>query len=252
MPGQKGNLTRMDLRGKAALVTGGAVRLGAEICRALAGEGMHVVVHYNRSEQEALRLCDELARDHGVRAFAEQAALESESACTELVRSAAARTGSLDVLVNNASVFRKDRLPAVTEEGVLGEFWPNLFAPMFLLRAFAAQGGAAVVNLLDRRIDSVDPSCVPYLLTKKGLADLTRVAAVEYAPAIRVNGVAPGAVLPPPGEGPDYLKEQGGAALLDRACTPADVAGAVVFLLQGETLTGQTLYIDGGQHLICP
>ena len=241
----------MNLEGKRALVTGGAVRLGRAICERLAREGADVVVHYRNSGQQAKDLCKELSSVHGVKTAAIGADLVSERACRALMADADSELGAIDVLVNNAAVFNKHRLADVTEEAVLGEFWPNLFAPMFLMRAFAEQAReGGIVNVLDRRITTLDSSCVPYLLTKHGLATLTRVAALELAPRVTVNGVAPGAILAPPGEGEGYLKEQGGGVPLERQCTPEEVADAVAYLLKSNALTGQIIYVDGGQHLL--
>lgn len=240
----------MNLKGKAALVTGGAARIGRAICLALAARGAHVVVHYHRSARDAAELT-RLVRGRGGKAWAIQAALDSEKACSSLIRRAAARAGRLDILVNNAAVFHKDSLRGVTGDKLQAEFWPNLFAPMLLMRAFAERARKGkIINLLDRRITSLDTSCVPYLLSKKALAEVTRIAALELAPRITVNGVAPGAVLPPPGRGAKYLRDQAGPVPLNRQVRPEDVAEAVVFLLEHDAVTGQVLFVDGGQHLL--
>ena len=241
----------MDLKDNVALVTGGAVRMGRAICGRLAAAGANVVIHYRRSEAEAEELKKRLETDHGVRAVIAQADLSSQAACASLVAAACDAMGRMDILVNNAAVFDKDRLADVSEEKVMKEFWPNLLAPMFLIQAFAQRSdGGKIVNMLDRRITSDDTSCVPYLLSKKGLASLTRLAALELAPRFTVNGVAPGAILPPPGESGEYLKEKGGYVPLERQCTPEEIAEAVYFLLSHDALTGQVIYVDGGQHLL--
>jgi NAD(P)-dependent dehydrogenase (short-subunit alcohol dehydrogenase family) len=127
----------------------------------------------------------------------------------------------------------------------------NLVAPFFLMKHFARQTRkGAIVNLLDRRITSLDYTCTPYTLSKKSLHELTRMAALELAPGIRVNGVAPGAVLPPPGKGASYLKDKAGPIPLAQLSTPAQIASAVLYLLQGDSLTGQVIFVDGGQHLL--
>ena len=231
------------------MVTGGAVRIGRALCEALAGAGANVVIHYRHSAADAEALCAELRR-RGVQAWTLAADLTSEHACTDLVGRAAAVAGRLDILINNAAVFHKDNLLATTEAALFAEFWPNLFAPLLLMRAFARQGGGGkIVNLLDRRIAGHDPSCVPYVLAKKALAELTQLAALELAPRFTVNGVAPGAVLPPPGQGADYLHDRAGPVPLQKQVTPADVAAAVLALLQNDAVTGQILFVDGGQHL---
>jgi NAD(P)-dependent dehydrogenase (short-subunit alcohol dehydrogenase family) len=241
----------MNLKDKVVLVTGGAVRLGRSIGLRLAAEGAHIMVHYRRSETEAGELRQALQQEFGVRAETIQADLSSEEACRTLMRETAERMGRVDVLVNNASAFNKDRLRSVTEAKLMDEFWPNLFAPLFLMKAFAERADPGkVVNLLDRRITADDVTCVPYLLSKKGLAELTRLAALELAPDIAVNAVAPGAILPPPGEGMEYLAERAGPIPLDRQCTPEEIADAVFFLLGNDAMTGQVVFIDGGQHLL--
>lgn len=231
----------MDLTGKRALVTGGAVRIGRSIVEALQNRGAEVVVHYRDSGEAAAELSE----------FTVQADLASPSDCAGLLDNVNERFGAVDVLINNASLFTKDRLVSATPERVLQEFQVNLFAPMELIRAFAAQtktGG--VVNLLDRRIRCNDRACVPYSLTKKGLESLTQLAALEYAPHIAVNAVAPGPVLPPPGCRAASARELAGTIPLDRLPLPEEIAAAAVFLLQAESITGQVIFVDGGQHLL--
>lgn len=240
----------MDLRGKTALVTGGAVRIGEAICRALAAEGVHVAVHYRTSEHAARALCRDLEQE-GVNAWALKADLSDGPACEALVRKAVQQAGRLDLLVNNAGVFHKNSLRESDEQNILAELRVNLVAPLLLMKAFAqAAGRGSIVNLLDRRITGLDTSCAPYVLSKKALAEATRLAALEFAPDIAVNAVAPGAILPPPGKGAGYLQDVAGPVPLQRACTVRDVAEAVVFLLKSEVLTGQIVFVDGGQHLL--
>ena len=240
----------MNLRGQTALVTGGAVRIGRAICEALAAAGVNVIVHYRHSSVEAEQLRAELEQ-RGVKAWTLAADLTSEAACRDLVERAAASAGRLDILINNAAVFHKDNLLATTEAKLFAEFWPNLFAPLLLMRAVAEKSsGGKIINLLDRRIAGFDTECVPYVLAKKALAELTQLAAKELAPRFTVNGVAPGAVLPPPGKGGDYLRDLAGPVPLQKQVTPADVAAAVLALLQSDAITGQLLFVDGGQHLL--
>jgi pteridine reductase len=235
----------MTLQGKVALVTGGAARIGAAICRALAAEGASVVIHCRRSKREAAALAKE------VRGWVAQSDLNSEAACDRLIEQAVCIAGRLDILVNNAAVFHKDSLRTVSGKKLLDEFWPNLFAPILLMRAFAAQARRGkIVNLLDRRIASLDTSSVPYVLTKKAFAEATRMAALELAPGITVNSVAPGAVLPPPGKGMKYLHDNAGPAPLKRPVTSKEIAEAVVFLLRSDSVTGQIVFVDGGQNLL--
>ncbi|MBT8042582.1 MAG: SDR family oxidoreductase [Pontiella sp.] len=227
----------MELTGKRALVTGGALRIGKAITLALQAAGAEVVVHYRHSEAEARSLSP----------FSVQADLESMEDCTRLMKEA----GSLDILINNASIFTKDTLAQATPERVRQEFNVNLFAPMELTRLFAAQAReGAIVNLLDRRIRANDPTCLPYSISKKGLEELTKLAALELAPGIRVNAVAPGPILPPPGNSGENFRELAGTIPLDLLPTPDHIAEAVLFLLQADYCTGQVIFVDGGQHLL--
>lgn len=227
----------MKLNGKRALVTGGAVRIGKAITEALQAANVEVVVHYRNSKANAEALSP----------YTVQADLESPEECARLVE----RAGKLDILINNASIFTKDSLSASTPERVRREFQVNLFAPMELTRNFAAQAGqGAVINILDRRIRCHDTTCVPYSITKKGLAELTKLAALEYAPRISVNAVAPGPVLPPPGSSATSARELAGVLPLDNLPTPEQIAAATLWLLQADSVTGQVIYVDGGQHLL--
>lgn len=231
----------MILKGKRALVTGGAVRIGKAITQALQAAGMEVVVHYRNSVKEARALSP----------YSIQADLEVADECAALIHRVNERFGTVDVLINNASLFTKDSLSSSSPEWVLREFQVNLFAPMELSRAFAAQAGqGAIINLLDRRIRCNDYSCTPYSISKKGLEDLTKLAALEYAPRIRVNAVAPGPILPPPDSSAETARELAGNIPLDALPTPEQIAEASLFLLHSESVTGQIIYIDGGQHLL--
>ena len=240
----------MELRGRVALVTGGAVRIGRAIVEALAAEGCDVVIQYHRSRESATALAAELGA-MGVRGIAVRASLSTEHACDHLIAQAIRRAGRLDFLVNNAAVFHKDGLASASRDTVMQELTTNLLGPLSLMRAFASRAvKGKIVNMVDRRIASQDQGCLPYLLTKKALADLTLNAALELAPEITVNAVAPGAVLPPPGKGRQYLRDHAGRVPLHRQVTPRDVASAVVFLLKSDSITGQIVFVDGGQHLL--
>ena len=240
----------MKLQGKTALVTGGAVRIGKAICEALADAGCNVVIHCSRSVLAAQQLAGTI-QERGVKAWVVREAIDSESDCQSLISEALKQAKHLDILVNNAAVFHKNRLATVTERKLAVEFGINLFAPICLTRFFVEQTEqGAVINLLDRRIMANDPDCLPYSLSKKGLAAFTREAALALAPAFTVNAVAPGAVLPPPGKGTQYLHDRAGRIPLNQRITPQAVAAGVVAMLQLEGITGQTLFVDGGQHLL--
>lgn len=226
-----------SLAGKSALVTGGSRRLGAAICRALAARGAAVAVHYRHSEAEAIAL--NRALGHGV--FSVRGDLAKPQEREWVFREAAEWMGRVDILVNNAAAFARDgEIDAAALRAV------NLEAPLDLARRVAAQaGGGCVIQMLDSRI--VRPETGPfreYAATKRELAESVAKLAREWAPATRVNGVAPGPVLAPEG-----VREAAGDLPLGRRPTPEDVANAVAFLAENESVTGQILFVDGGQHL---
>jgi len=240
------------LRGKTALVTGAAKRLGRQTALALAEAGVHVVVHYRHSAEEARELCRELAQ-RGVQAWALQADLEDREESATLIHRACEQAGPLDILINSASIFPPHTLANVTFEAVVENLAVNAWAPFVLSRAFAQQGRPGkIVNLLDARLSSYDWSHVAYFWSKQVLAVLTRMTALEYAPLVTVNAVAPGLILPPPGEDERFLQRMAETVPLKRHGRAEDIASAILFLLQSDFITGQVIYVDGGQHLKGP
>ncbi len=236
--------------GSRILVTGAAVRIGRAISTVLSQAGADLVIHYHTRADEAEELA-EILRVAGGRADTVCGDLSHEAGCQAVLQQALAR-GPLDGLVNNASVYHRGTLAESDGSAFLREFGPNLFAPLALTRGFAAQGRAgSVVNLLDRRVAAHDAGAAAYHLSKVALAEATRLAAIEFAPRLRVNAVAPGAILPPPGvDDPAYLAQHGGRAPLAHRGSPEDIAEAVLFLLRAPAITGQILFVDGGQHLL--
>lgn len=240
---------RCSLQGKVALVTGAARRLGREIALMLAREGAHVVVHHRASVVQAAETAD-AAEELGVKAWTLGADLASPRETAQLMEEAERLAGPVDLLVNNASIFGADELSGLTRADLNTSLQVNALAPLWLARDLAGQGREAqVVNLLDTRISSHDPRRFSYQLSKRLLADLTRLLALELAPRVRVNGVAPGAILPPPGEDQAYLERLADAVPLKRIGRPDDVVQAVRFLLLCPFVTGQVIFVDGGGHL---
>ena len=239
-----------SLRGQVALVTGGAVRLGRAISEALAAEGVHVVVHYRASAAEAEATVARL-RGAGVGAWALQADLSAPAEAAGLVgRAAELAARPLDILVNSAGVWRASRLLEFAPDELQADLQVNALAPLQLCRDFAAQGRPGqIVNLLDARIVAYDAAHAAYHLSKRMLFSLTRMLALELAPGIRVNAVAPGLILPPRGEGEPFLKSLAHTNPLRTHGAAEDVARAVVFLLRSPFVTGQVIYVDGGRHL---
>ncbi len=237
----------MNLKNKTVLITGAAVRLGRGLAEALAGEGCRLVLHCNRSAAEAASLAARLRRA-GTKVHLIRRDLLAPNSGEEMIREAQKAFGRLDILVNNAAVFRKASLSTSTEKQIRETLELNLMAPILLTRAFARIAGKGkIINILDRRVAGLEPGLAAYLVSKKALADFTRIAALELAPDIAVNGVAPGPVLVQPKGGE---REKAGRIPLAKRPTPADVAGAVIFLLQNDAVTGEIIFVDGGQHLL--
>jgi len=159
----------------------------------------------------------------------------------------------LNCLVNNASVYRRCPLAQVDLERIWTDYEINFVAPFLLMRDFAYYcDEGCIVNILDQRVATVDPSASTYGFAKKSLRDAMEAAAVEWAPRIRVNAVAPGIVLPPPGVSADRIEPLLRNVPMGQVSTAAEVAEACVFLAQAETITGQIIYVDGGMHLAGP
>lgn len=237
------------LRGSTALVTGAAKRVGREIATALAREGANVIIHYNRSEQQAIDLARALS-DLGVKSWTLRADFSVRSEYQTLIERALSLSGDLNILVNNASIFPPEDLKSVTFESVMANMEINAWAPFTLCRSFADQvREGKIVNLLDSRTSSYDWSHVGYILSKHVLTVLTQMCALEFAPRIHVNGVAPGLILPPPGKPQSYLEERVNTVPLKRHGDPSDVARAVVYLMTAPFVTGTVLMVDGGRHL---
>lgn len=233
-----------------ALVTGGAQRLGRAIVETLAVAGADVVVHYHRSDREAAEVAAWVKRQ-GRRSWTLSADLSEPDAAESLVGRAGELSGQpLTLLVNNASGYDEVRLRDLTYRKLDEALRVSAWAPFAATRAFSTQTeSGAVVNLLDARIADYDWQHTAYILAKKMLAELTRMAAVEYAPAIRVNAVAPGAILPPEGADPDYEARISRTMPLQRFGSVQDITAAVLYLATAEYVTGQVLYVDGGRHL---
>ena len=239
---------------RAALVTGGAKRLGRAVCLGLAGAGFDVAVHYGGSAAEAEDTA-EAVRAYGRRAVALRADLSREDEVSTLPAAAtAALGGPLGVLVNNASVFERDEWADATRGGWDAHMEPNLRAPFVLIQQFAralpAGAEGAVVNMLDQRVWSPTPHFVSYTLSKAGLWSLTQQFALALAPrGIRVNGVGPGPALPSPRQSAEQFARQCASVPLGRGTGPEEVARAVLCILALPSMTGQMVALDGGQHL---
>ena len=235
---------------QAALITGGAKRIGSAIAVALAREGFDIALHYRSSLAEAESLKREL-EELGVECELFQADFEADFDALALMERVKRRFAGLAVLVNNVSVFEPGKLLETDPSLFDRVFRVNLRAPFFLTRAFALRcESGLVVNILDARVASNPIEHFAYTLSKKALRDFTQMAALELSPRIRVNAVCPGVILAPRGAGPEYLERRAKAIPAGRHGDPEDVARAVVFFVQNPFVTGQEIFVDGGEHLL--
>ncbi len=238
---------------KTALVTGAARRIGRTIALALAQGGWDVVVHYSRSESEAqATVADIIAL--GQRAIALQCDLADEAAVKTLLSRAAAQLGPISCVVNNASLFDYDSAADFSVATLDAHMHTNLAAPILLAQALhqATPEGAqaVVVNLLDQKLFNLNPDFLSYTLSKAALQTATTMLAQALAPKVRVVGVAPGITLVSGDQSEAEFERAHKVTPLGRSSTPDDIAHAVRFVVEAQAMTGTTLLVDGGQHLI--
>lgn len=239
-----------DLKGKTALITGAAKRIGRSLTIELAKQGANVVIHYNTSEEKAHALREEVI-DHGIKAFLIRADLADPTAAVTLIDNVLTQASSLDILINNASTFPTKNIQDVDITNLNNTMAINAWTPLTLCRRFAQKiGYGKIINFLDRRIVGYDYDRFPYYLSKSMLETLTRALALKYAPKITVNAVAPGLILPPECKSLRYLERLKKTVPLKRYGSVSDIIDTVFFLLRSDFVTGQIIYVDGGKHLI--
>ncbi|HEY2377760.1 MAG TPA: SDR family oxidoreductase [Gemmatimonadaceae bacterium] len=241
----------MELRGRVALVTGAGRRVGRALAVGLGGQGMTVAAHYHASDAGA-RETAELIRQAGGAAWLVSADLTSGDAPAELVRRVTTELGGLDVLINSSAVMERTPLGEVTAARWDAMMALNLRAPFLLAQAAAphlAKSHGAIVNIADLAAFETWPAYIPHGISKSGIVYMTRALARTLAPNVRVNGVAPGAVLLPDGWTEDDAAKLRESTPLARLGSPDDVVSAVLYLLGADYVTGETLIVDGGRHV---
>lgn len=234
----------MELSGKTALVTGGARRVGRAIVEELARAGARVVIHHHDSDAEAAALRSTLQDAAVVKGD-----LRDAAACTRIVAEAVRAVGRLDVVVNNAAAYGRTPLGELTDEAWQAMLDLNLSAPMRIARAAVRAGATSLVNIVDIAAWQPWPNYLAYSTSKAALLHLTRCLALELAPDVRVNAVAPGTVAFPDDWSEERRTRQLERTPLARAGDPADVARAVRYLTTEEYLTGACIPVDGGSGL---
>ncbi|MFO0524120.1 MAG: pteridine reductase [bacterium] len=247
---------RAAVQGQVVLITGGAKRVGAAICRSLHAAGASLMVHYRSSTKEAHALQDELNAVRADSVALTRADILKLSSLPSLVNDTVERFGKLDVLINNASSFYASPVGEITEQAWDDLMGTNLKAPLFLSQAAAPhlrRSHGCIVNIVDIHAERPLKNYLVYNAAKGGLVTLTRSLARELGPEVRVNAVAPGAIMwPEDGEWQDEVSRQRiiSSSLLKRVGEPEDIARAVNFLVNDAPyITGQILAVDGGRNV---
>lgn len=234
---------------KSAFVTGGAARLGKAVAIELARLGYHIVLHFNHSADKA-RLVKEEIEAMGAQCSLVQFDFLADNDYYSLLNGFKSKGYDLQVLVNSASEFVPSSLDDVGNEMLHRQMRINFESAYMLTKAFARVVDCGVViNFLDTKITKNQSRHIDYILAKKLLKEFTYLTAVHYAPQLRVNAVAPGLVLPPAGEDVGYLQKLAENIPLKRHGGVDDILKAVRFLLDSQFITGQVIYVDGGDHL---
>lgn len=241
----------MKVENMVVLVTGAGVRIGREIAIALSECKARVAVHYNSSAKQANETLASI-RAAGSDGELFQADLTDHANADKLIGKVVAHFGAIDVLVNSAAVMQRTPVGEVTPEQWDAMFALNLKAPFFLSQAAAAamgERGGSIVNIADLAAFETWPAYVPHGISKAGVVQMTRSLARALAPRVRVNAIAPGAVLLPDGWSEESEEHIVSTTPLKRLGSPKDVAEAVIYLIQADYVTGTTLIVDGGRHI---
>ncbi len=245
---------------KTCLITGGAKRIGSVICSELAKDGWDVAIHYNKSEHES-KILEEEIRKIGKNSISLQAdfnTFTNNDMFLDLIKKVEKKLGPISLLVNNAAVFNFDRPESTSLEQMNFHLSNNLIAPIMLTKALyqlkkntkSNSNTSAVINLLDQKLWNTNPDFFSYTLSKSALNEATVLMAKSFAPYLRVLGIAPGITLPVENQDEKDFKNAHSKTPLKKSSTPIDIAEAVVWLSKAKAITGTTLIVDGGQHLL--
>ena len=239
---------------KTILITGAAKRIGKEMALSFFNKGWDIVIHYNGSKEEAEALADKMNSERSNSAIIAQANLDNADEVTKLVDKTLSKNSRIDALINNASTFFPTPIGNFSEESWNALMGSNLKAPLFLIQAFHKElekNKGFIINITDINVDKALVNHSIYLAAKSGLQTLTKSLAKELAPSIRVNAIAPGAILEPPNV--EWTTEQKNniinAVPMKRMGTEKDIVDAAIYLSEAEYVTGQILNIDGGKSL---
>ena len=247
---------------KTALITGGARRLGKAIAEDLADMGFNLIIHYNNSEKEALKLKDQLSSKK-IKVFLAKADLLVNEDVMSLIEECKKLTrNKISLLVNNASIFEYDNIKTASLENWDAHFKSNLQAPFFLTQKFAEQApdvttfengekksNANIINIIDQRVRNLTTDFTTYTLSKTGLWTLTRITAKALSPKIRVNAIGPGPTIKAAFQSEENYLKQRKSTPLGRGSEVADILKTIRYILENPSISGQLICVDGGQNL---
>jgi pteridine reductase len=234
----------MEIKGKNILITGGAVRIGRALCEAFHTAGGNIIIHCNESLEDAQDLSRKLPGSKVV-----QCDLTKDDAAKRMMLAC----GKIDILINNASIFIQQRSSQEPPEQFAKQMQVNYRVPLQLMQRFKSQQDlteGCIINMLDEAADHTPINAGSYLLSKRALADATIRAAKDYAPKVRVNGLALGPVLPPAENEDKSMAKSIAKMPMGKAVSITDVVNACMLMTISDSITGHIIYVDGGKHLI--
>jgi len=233
------------------IITGAATRMGAAIAKKLSGPGVEMIIHYNTSRTEAEKLKKELIKNK-TKVYLVKGNLAKEQDLKKIIKFSKDKLKYFDCLVNNASLFENDNLKNFTSKSWVNHINVNLKAPAYLTKEFAKNTRGKnnnIINIIDQRVFKLTPFFFSYTLSKTGLYTLTKTSAMELAPNVRVNGIAPGPTIKNKRQTDNHFKKQYLATPLKRQVNVKDICSAVDFFIKNSSITGQVIAIDSGQSL---
>ena len=233
------------------IITGAATRMGAAIAKKLSGPGVEMIIHYNTSRTEAEKLKKELIKNK-TKVYLVKGNLAKEQDLKKIIKFSKDKLKYFDCLVNNASLFENDNLKNFTSKSWGNHINVNLKAPAYLTKEFAKNTRGKnnnIINIIDQRVFKLTPFFFSYTLSKTGLYTLTKTSAMELAPNVRVNGIAPGPTIKNKRQTDNHFKKQYLATPLKRQVNVKDICSAVDFFIKNSSITGQVIAVDSGQNL---
>ncbi len=234
------------------LITGGSQRIGKAICEKLAKEGYNIAIHYNKSKKQAISLKNKF-ENYNIKVCCIKANLSNEKELKNLFIKVKKKIGIINCLINNASTFELDDINNINKKKWDYHLNTNVWAPIFLIQQFIKnlpkKIDGNIINIVDQRVANLTPFFTTYTLTKSMMWSLTQTLAMSLAPKIRVNAIGPGPTLKSKRQTDAQFKRQYNSVPLKKSVNPSEIGDAVIYILKSQSLTGQLINIDSGQHL---